>query len=144
MTPIVDDWVRSRGFVPLHERCVAGYVDIIGVQFYPRQGRSIPPIKDAIAIELKIRDIKGVLRQCVNNRNAGFWSYAAFPEDIINKFRRQSAERFATEGIGILSVPRKGVVVEILEATERGPEIYDSVYRALWRGYRKAMRLEKK
>ena len=138
MTPIVDNWVRARGFVPLHERCVAGYVDIIGVQFYPRQGRSIPPIKDAIAIELKIRDIKGVLKQCINNRNAGFWSYAAFPLDTVVTFRRDTLVRFAIDGIGLLSV--RNEVVEVLPPTDRGPEICDSVYRALWRGYRNAMR----
>ena len=58
----VCDWVLSRGMVPVLEMASLNNCDIVGAEFSSDGKRTI--VKKVIAIELKLTDATGVLKQC--------------------------------------------------------------------------------
>jgi len=104
MRPIVVRWLFDRGYYPLHEILVGHYVDLIGVQFQPRVGRKIPPLQDVIAVELKIKDYRGVLSQTRNCQHFVSQAYAALPSDQCGRMTPKVLDRFGQHGVGVLAV----------------------------------------
>ncbi len=135
MRPAVDAWLRSRGMVEtLWEAYLCQNADLVGVRFAPRVGRAIPPIEQCIVVELKMRDIAGVLRQAKRHRNGyPVESYAAMPSGFVARMRDASIERFRASGVGLLSV--HGGAVDVVVAADVRDDKEWGVYRPkrLWR-----------
>jgi len=97
----------SLGFEPLEEyRIIGKRIDLLCVC---RKNHKV------VAIELKLRDWKGGLRQCIQNASFSNQAYLAMwhthldnvPEDLLSN-----------HGIGLITVNDKGVAV-VLEARKR-------------------------
>ena len=104
MRPLVSQWLRDQGLIPIWEVQTVHLCDIIGVQFEERTGRRIPELLRTIAIELKLSDIGGVLRQAQNNQYRCDESWAAMPSDLCRSMRGATLLRFENAGVGLLSV----------------------------------------
>ena len=126
-------WLESQGFVCTRELCSLSYnkMDIVAGRFGERISRRIPPLLEAIAVELKLNDLNGVLLQCVRNRGCVERAYAAIPADRYSKLRAGSITRFVTEGVGLLSVSRESVT-EVIPA-QRSSGTAGRIYKNLWR-----------
>ena len=79
MRPIVVDWLQTEGYYVAHEVMLSGYCDLIGCLWSKHIGRKIPQMLEIMAIELKIKDVKGVLKQAENNCYFADYSYIAMP-----------------------------------------------------------------
>ncbi len=88
-----------------------GYADMVGILFEKRTGRTIPPVVRATAVELKLTDVAGVIRQAWSHRHSVHASYAAMPKDRCRRMKPETVRRFLGAGIGLLSV---GSCVEVL------------------------------
>lgn len=73
-------------------------IDLVGLR-----GREI------IAVELKLRDWRGVLRQAWRNRICSHWSYVALPYDVASHVADQEFKRY---GIGVWGVQGSRIIVE--------------------------------
>ena len=104
LRPIVESWLQEQGYYVAHEVMLSGYVDLTGCKWAQRIGRRIPPIIEIMAVELKIRDIKGVLRQARNNCYFTDYSYAAMPIGRCNKMKSETLRIFENIGVGLLGV----------------------------------------
>lgn len=136
MRPVVDTWLEQQGLTPLHEVQIWHMVDVIAVEFEPRTSRLIPPLKKAIAIELKLKDIAGVRSQTRNNRGLMHESYAAMPSYICDRMQRRTKNSFSECGLGLLSVnPESQIVNVIVKPTYKGKP-HDRMRKKLWRRYR--------
>lgn len=105
----VAEWLLSRGLSPVLECACVGHCDLVGVRF-------IAPNKfaEAVAVELKLRDLAGVRRQCerIIARKQVNEVWAAMPFD----FAERHAEYFPPP-IGLLGVRESECVV--LETAQR-------------------------
>ena len=81
------------GLTPMLEMGSLSNCDMIGVAF---DGKKLARM---IAVELKLRNVAAVLRQCHRHYTRGFETWAAMPP-ISNK----NQARFADAGIGLLEV----------------------------------------
>jgi len=126
-------WLEAQGFVCVREVCSVSYnpIDIVAGRFAERVGRRIPALLDAVAVELKLSDVNGVLAQAVRNRGCVERSFAAIPASKCEKLRPKSIAAFAAEGVGLLSVRRDGL--DVILAAQRSAGTDDRVYRNLWR-----------
>lgn len=106
----VTQWLQERGFEVGYELLISGYADVIGFVFAPRRGRKIPELSRAVVVELKLRDVKGVIRQARANKYQIGESWAAMPEDFCNNINRDYIDLFIQDGIGLLSVSDSGEV----------------------------------
>lgn len=135
----VCQWLVDRGFWPEVEFGFNwGIADIVAGKFGPRPApRKIPPVESVMTIELKLHDVAGVLAQCLNHRWHSELIYAAMPVDRYRKFRRQTKDKFADSGIGLLTVDGHTVEIAIAAAeTEPGKidaRLREHVERKLWR-----------
>lgn len=129
-------WLESQGFVCTRELCSLSYnpIDIVGGRFGQRVSRRIPPLLEAVAIELKLHDINGVLRQSVRNRGCVERAFAAIPASRCGKLKPEWIARFVGEGVGLLSVTAE-LVTEILPA-QRASGTDARIYKNLWRKLR--------
>ena len=113
MRPQVCKWLTDKGFIPVFEIHLAnfGATDIVAGSFADEE--KTPSLLDMIAVELKLTDIAGVLRQAGNNRHIVPLSYAAMPEAVCRRMKKKTLARFWLDGIGLLSVG--DTVTEIVE-----------------------------
>ena len=109
----VTRWLNDRGFEVGYELMIAGYADVIGFDFAPRTSRKIPQLRRVVVVELKLRDIKGVIRQARTNKYFVGESWAAMPEDFCKRMKQEKYDKFVQEGIGLLSVNEEEVKVVI-------------------------------
>jgi hypothetical protein len=102
----VKSYLLCRGFFPAVEFCLhgCGITDIVAGAYSPRQGRMVPKLLEVVAVELKLSDAAGALRQAKTNRHHCDWSFVAMPAERIEKMRKQTVESFASAGVGLLSV----------------------------------------
>lgn len=131
MRPTVDAWLEAQGLTAFHEGMWAHYYDVCGVRFAERAGRRIPPVLDVVAVELKLTDIAGVMRQGLRNLNYAKRSYAAMPRERCERMTPRTIERFAAACIGLLAVDGKEIAVRI-PALGVG-RINPHAIRTLWR-----------
>lgn len=104
MRPAVDAWLEARGMGVTHEKTMYHAVDVIGVLFAPRTSRRIPAVEKIVAVELKLTDVAGVIRQAVANRICSNESYAAMPGPRVKKMQGRTRDKFRKAGVGLLSV----------------------------------------
>ncbi len=104
MRSAVHAWLTDQGYTVIYEFQMRGYCDMVGVVFAERVGRAVPPLMDAVAVELKLSDIAGVINQAWENRQVVPTSFAAMPWGRVAKMNFQSRERFRRAGVGLLVV----------------------------------------
>jgi len=139
----VADFLRSRGYrVAFEVYRERGLADIIGVRFAARIRREVPPATSIIAVELKLDDVSGVLRQCSLNWPSSNLSCAAMPRSRVLRMRSGTVELFRENGFGLLQVDAAtGEVSFVVEPVwhEMSRESWHSLNmpRKLWRMFRK-------
>jgi len=116
MLPAVNAWLAERGCAVLHESMTVGWTghcDAIGVRFVERIGRRIPPLDLVVAVELKLVDVAGVIRQARTNLSVAHESYAAMPRVRCREMLAATEDKFRQAGVGLLSVngPRVTMVI---------------------------------
>ena len=110
----VKQWLASQSYSVMVEFVL---IDIVAVQYGERRGRAIPPIRELIAVELKLHDVAGVIRQASSNLHLADKSYAAMPEQRIEAMRSDTIRKFIDAGIGLLSV---GESVQVIIESRKG------------------------
>lgn len=81
-----------------------GYCDMVGILFAKQTGRTIPLVKWVTAVELKLEDVAGVIRQSRGNRHSVHASFAAMPKPRCQRMQPTTVKKFLEAGIGLLSV----------------------------------------
>ena len=104
MFPTVKRWLEWQGMHVLWESVIFSNADVVGVRFANQVGREVPRLLRVVVVELKIRDIAGVIRQSAHHREHPVESYAAMPDAIVCKMRKATVNRFRREGVGLLAV----------------------------------------
>lgn len=101
----VHTWLSPTGETKvIYEFLMAGYCDMVGILFAKQEGRRIPAVLRATAVELKLLDIAGVVWQAHYNRHFVHASYAAMPKERCRRMVRASLRKFFDAGVGLLSV----------------------------------------
>lgn len=129
----VTRYLIERGFLPAVEFWLhgCGQADIVAGLYAKREGRKIPTLLEVVAIELKLSDFAGVLKQAARNKDCCDWSYIAMPSERIAKMRAATKIAIISEGIGLLSVDEE---VRECITPARGPGLKAaSRIRNLWR-----------
>lgn len=123
-------WLQSQGMNPVFEVWCSSICDIVGVAWHPRVGRSIPEIADICAIELKMDDVAGAIRQCSRYRYSIPNCWAAMPLDRIWRMRPSTHDKFVDAGIGLIAVDKSSCRV-ILYPVKSGADP-SSMKNKLW------------
>ena len=151
MRPAVTDWLVRMGYRVGYELSpgrVGFYADVVGVLFAPRIGRSIPDLLQVVAVELKLRDLPGVLAQARWNAQWAHASYAAMPAEFfkqkMTRARQRHLDEFGDSGIGLLSVNVQSGDVRFVVSFGRNYPPYDRgrERRYWWRVYQRGIRKE--
>jgi len=133
----VKAYLMDRGFLPAVEFWLhgCGPTDIVAGSYAKREGRKIPKLWEVVAIELKLSDFGGVLRQAKRNRNHCDWSYIAMPSERVDRLRDSSRQQIRLAGVGLLSV---GEDIREVIAPERGRGLSEgrNQVKTLWRRVR--------
>ncbi len=113
--------------------------DVVGVRFYPRRGRAIPVLGHVAAVELKCKDVAGVIAQGTRDGGWADHSWAAMPAHRVKAMRPATLERFVIAGVGLLAVDVGRNTVRVVELPRcqyhrRAP---DRVKGYWWRVYRR-------
>lgn len=108
MRPHVLAWLRERTDF---QRIEHYRVDMSGYAFHPRVGRKPHVVMESIAVELKLSDVAGVVKQAERNSRRYSKSYVCMPEDVTRKSQRLVDLCRASE-VGLLSVSPAGHVFE--------------------------------
>ena len=95
-------WLDSLGYTPLLECWSCNQCDIVGVKF----GDKV--LTDVVCVELKLRDVAGVVRQLDSHVFRSRLTYAAFPAAIAG---RVADGHFRATSHGLLSVDSVDVVI---------------------------------
>ena len=130
MRPIVETWLQEEGYYVAHEVMLSGYCDLVGCKWAERVGRKIPSMLKIMAVELKIRDIRGALYQGKNNTWFADYSYVAMPLQKCEKMRQAKLQLFESVGVGLLGVS-KGVKI-IARAPKNKIVHHASICKRLW------------
>lgn len=143
LRPIVDRWLEKMGYFVAHENMICGFVDITACKWKKRTDYRIPTMKRIITVELKINDIKGVLRQAKNNALYVDYSYCAMPIEKCNSMRRKTLKRFRRKGVGLLGVDTtKKKVRIIVSAIKTNVRYSPLICKRLW-NYKLRMKRKK-
>ncbi len=114
MRPAVIQWLNKAGYSDVHETSIcSGWCDVIGAKWDVRFGRARPNLIEFVCVELKMRDIKGVISQAYENHYECNLSYCAMPADFIERMRPQSRQKFINAGVGLLAVQGDKIRIEI-------------------------------
>jgi hypothetical protein len=132
LRPIVEAWLQKYKYYVAHEVMLCGYCDLIGCKWEERIGRRIPRMREIIAVELKINDIRGVLYQAKNNRYYADTSYAAMPINKCARMKPEKLQLFKNIGVGLLGVSFLRGVVIIVPAQKNLIKHNPNVCRRLW------------
>ncbi len=136
MQKSVIGWLQSQGFRCTRELCSLSYepMDIVGGRFGERSGRRIPALLEAVAVELKLNNVGGVLWQARRNRICVERSFAAMPATRCARLRAKSISAFVSEGVGLLAVSADDVVVLVPAQPSGGT--HERIVKNLWRKLR--------
>jgi hypothetical protein len=130
-------WLADRDFLAATEILLGGFIDIVAGKYGERPSpRRRPPLLDAMAIELKLTDVAGVIAQAATNA-CDLRSYCAMPAFRCGIMRAGTVEKFRLAGVGLLSV---GEWVEVIVPAPRfvgplGQRINDKIWRQVRRVY---------
>jgi hypothetical protein len=129
MRPAIVKWLNRNGYYDAHECWVEwqGICDVIGCLWTKRFGRAKPDLLETICIELKMRDIRGVISQSRNNHPSCNLSYCAMPADFCHRMKPDRIQKFIDAGVGLLAVD--GGDVEIIIYSNYNNEIPDERFR---------------
>lgn len=112
----VCNWLLSRGLKPVVEVGSLRNCDVVGLEIAAKPLR----IVRMVAVELKLADVTGVLRQCsrhVAGKVNEVW--AAMPADVTERHKL----RFAGAGVGLLAVADGSAAVVVAPAVVgEGPQ----------------------
>ncbi len=101
MRKAVCEWLVSIGYVPVFE---VWNCDIVAGKWSERTGRAKPSLLSAIAVELKLDDVAGVIKQCKAARLRYDLAFAAMPEERVDRMREDTIGKFVEAGVGLLEV----------------------------------------
>lgn len=136
----VHEWLtREARTKVMYEVLMAGYCDMVAVLFAQRTGRLIPLLLRITAVELKLSDVAGVIKQAEHNRWHVHASYAAMPLARCRRMLPATVQKFRASGVGLLSV---GPSVEVLVEPSR-PVAGLDVERYRKRFWRRILRNER-
>lgn len=114
MRPAVMEWCIAQSHVPVCEVFVWTHTaDIVAAKYAERVGRRVPPLESLIGIELKLNDIPGVIKQCVNLHRHTNQVYAAMPASRVKKMKQRTLDQFLQARVGLLAVRKTQVKVII-------------------------------
>jgi len=130
MRPIVELWLQNRGYYVAHECLLSAYCDLIGCKWAERIGRRIPSMLEITTVELKVKDVKGVLYQANNNSYYVDYSYAAMPLQKCESMRTSTLNKFKEEGVGLLGV--NDCITVIIKARKNEINHNQTICRRLW------------
>ena len=128
--PVIN-WMISRCMEPVFE--AVANIDMLGVRWLPRTGRSVPDIEYVDAVELKLEELSGVLRQAVNNCYRAHRSWCAMPHARIARMKDASIQKFRDAGVGLLSCARYGCTPVVDARTNYDYTPSPRTRRILWR-----------
>ena len=131
LRPSVEAWLHKQGLYVAHEVMLCNYCDLIGCKWAERVGRRIPAMTEIVAVELKIKDILGVIDQAKTNCTVADFSYAAMPFQLCHSMREVSLKRFENAGIGLIAVSQS-VATVIIPARKNLIDYHPCVCRRLW------------
>lgn len=89
-------WLLERGLSPVLECQSLNNCDVVGVKFIERPLQLV----EMVAVELKLKDLAGVLRQCERNDYHSTETWAAMPLEFARKHR----ESFVQRGYGLVGI----------------------------------------
>lgn len=133
--PVVE-WLKKQGYEVTQESGIFSNCDLIGFKFQQQNGRNVPELEYVIAIELKLKDIKGVLNQCRLHRHRANEVYAAMPVEVVQKFRFDTIQKFWDMGIGLLTVDVNNQDVQIRHSSLKYLVDLQNKKRVLWRWHK--------
>lgn len=134
----VADWLASQRYRAVVEMVTAHIADMIGVRYAPSVERRRPEALETIAVELKLSDVAGVLRQCERNKCAVETSWAAMPEAAVAKMLARTLDKFRNAGVGLLSVGSEvRIIVEAVVSDQVLPWKAARLKKNHWRRLRK-------
>jgi hypothetical protein len=116
-------WLLSRGYSPVLECQSLRNCDLVGVKFEQHPIRLV----EMISLELKRKDVAGVLSQCRSHLHFATETWAGLPLAI----GRRNAEKFASIGIGVLGFDGDAVCVVVSAARHEGRDL--SRWKSFWR-----------
>lgn len=133
----VKSYLLSMGFFPAVEFWLHGYgpSDIVAASYLERVGRKVPELFEVVAVELKLEDFAGVLKQAKRNWQLSDWSYIAMPIERVQRMRKATRDLVVASGVGLLAV---GDAVTEVTAPQRGPGLPAgrNQIKTLWRRVR--------
>ena len=106
-------WLNRSGYYDAHECLIGGYCDVVGCIWGDRIGRRKPKLLEMICVELKMKDISGVISQAKGNHYHSNLSFCAMPGEFCQTMRNQSIQNFIDSGVGLLSVEGESVKIII-------------------------------
>jgi len=140
----VTDWFLAQGYECAYERFFAsGYCDILAFKFAPQTSRRIPDLLEAIAIELKLKDVGTALYQAHGYWYGGARSFVAMPLERCEKMRESTRQRFRDLEIGLLGISPDGIVQLETAPDREGIEGIQWMQKKLWRAHRLASTLRR-
>ena len=103
--PVID-WLSMNGYVTAVEFWLVNHpADLVAGEYGARPAsRRVPPLLSVVAVELKLSDVAGVIRQAEMNWHACDFSLCAMPSERIRKMQRSTITKFSAAGVGLLSV----------------------------------------
>jgi len=110
--------LHAEGLEVCHESNKLNNCDLVGFEFEPRVGRSVPKVKRVWAIEMKVSYYLDVLGQAMRHQPRVNKSFAAMPSYVLEKARPQTIARFTEQGIGMIAVS-EGAAWVAWDAVER-------------------------
>ncbi len=121
LRPAVINWLKQQEYDYAREILLGGYCDIVCYKFAEKISRRIPELLEVVAIELKLENVAGVLRQALGNQHHVNASWVAMPDERVKRIKPEVMERFRDSGIGILAVispVEAQIVIPALRATD--------------------------
>lgn len=104
LRPFINEWILQKGLRPINEYRICWRIpDVVGI----REGRI------EVAVEMKLSDWKGALRQASNYTMFSVRSFIAMPSEKQALVLRHIRE-FRRKGVGILMVRDDGSVAELI------------------------------
>jgi len=140
----VADWFREHGYECAYERFFAsGYCDVLAFRFAKQTSRRIPDLLEAIAVELKLKDVGTAIWQARGYARGGAKAFVAMPLERCRRMRGHTLDEFRRGYIGLLAIEllrQKGDQVHLWMGADYMPKTNGIQWmkKKLWRTHKKA------